>query len=228
MTRSQDVPALLPSDLPMQLARAARNPRAWAALAVTVLHVLLIGAVLAVLHTQALVLPAPPMTVVPVVPVAATAEPPPPAAPPELRAARVVVPAPLFEIDHGESTRAITVVAPPRALPPGAGDVPFGSARVVEPVWTLPQLVDPAAARPPYPATSRRLGEHGSVLLGFVVEADGRVRAGSVTVLAGSGYPRLDAAALAAVARLHFLPGTRDGRPTPMQHRFRMTFTLAD
>lgn len=56
--------------------------------------------------------------------------------------------------------------------------------------------------RPPYPIISRRLGEEGSVLLKACVEGNGLV--GTVEVVNGSGYERLDTAALETVKQWKF------------------------
>mgnify|MGYP000281677152 CR=1 FL=1 len=53
-------------------------------------------------------------------------------------------------------------------------------------------------------AVSRRLGEEGRVLLAVQVDADGAPR--QVRIARSSGYPRLDAAALAAVEKWRFVP----------------------
>ncbi|WP_150125137.1 energy transducer TonB [Aquaspirillum sp. LM1] len=57
---------------------------------------------------------------------------------------------------------------------------------------------------PAYPAVSRRLGEEGRVLLAVQVDADGAPR--QVRIARSSGYPRLDAAAQAAVEKWRFVP----------------------
>ena len=60
---------------------------------------------------------------------------------------------------------------------------------------------------PSYPALSRRLGEEGKVVLRVFVEADGRPS--SIEVSTGSGFSRLDQAALSAVGRWKFVPAKR-------------------
>ena len=60
---------------------------------------------------------------------------------------------------------------------------------------------------PGYPALSRRLGEEGKVVLRVFVEADGRPS--SIEVSTGSGFSRLDQAALSAVGRWKFVPAKR-------------------
>jgi protein TonB len=61
--------------------------------------------------------------------------------------------------------------------------------------------------KPDYPARSRRMREQGQVLLRVFVTRDGR--ADTVALFESSGYPRLDRAAEAAVARWRFVPARR-------------------
>lgn len=60
---------------------------------------------------------------------------------------------------------------------------------------------------PAYPSLARRLGEEGTVLLRVFVEPAGS--AGQIEIQAGSGSPRLDQAAVAAVRRWQFVPARR-------------------
>ena len=78
-------------------------------------------------------------------------------------------------------------------------------ARPAEPQNTPPRfdadyLHNPA---PEYPALSRRLGEQGRLMLRVLVGIDGNAR--EVDVERSSGYPRLDAAAVAAVRHWRFV-----------------------
>jgi periplasmic protein TonB len=64
---------------------------------------------------------------------------------------------------------------------------------------------------PTYPVISRSLGEQGLVTLRVQVLASGNP--GEVQVQRGSGFPRLDAAAVAGVKSFKFNPSrTRSGR----------------
>lgn len=85
------------------------------------------------------------------------------------------------------------------ALPP----LPITAARV-----DTRYLDNPA---PPYPPMSRRLGETGQVMLRVQVNAQGTVL--DVAIEQSSGYPRLDAAARAAVMKWRFVPA-RQGDDT--------------
>lgn len=72
------------------------------------------------------------------------------------------------------------------------------------PSFNAAYLNNPA---PNYPSVSRRLGEQGRVLLRVQVMEDGT--AGSVELQAGSGFSRLDQAALEAVKKWRFMPAKR-------------------
>ncbi len=60
---------------------------------------------------------------------------------------------------------------------------------------------------PAYPAMSRRLQEEGKVLLQVKVTATGTAE--HVQIKQGSGYPRLDEAALNTVRQWRFIPARR-------------------
>lgn len=53
----------------------------------------------------------------------------------------------------------------------------------------------------------------GTVVLRLFVDSTGRVFPDSTRVAEGSGYPALDSAALAGVARMTFAPARRSGAP---------------
>lgn len=99
------------------------------------------------------------------------------------------------------------------------------------PVKREPPRQDPRhpITQPDYPATSRRLGEEGAVVLKFLVEADGRLKDDSITVEQSSGHDRLDKAAIAE-ARRHwrFLPATENGKAVAAWHQFRVVFQLTN
>ena len=79
-----------------------------------------------------------------------------------------------------------------------------------------------------YPPTAIRLGEEGAAILRVCVSASGAML-GSPAVTAGSGHPRLDAAAQAwASQALRFRPATRDGVPVEACKGFRVSFRPHD
>jgi protein TonB len=102
-------------------------------------------------------------------------------------------------------TSAIEESSPPVSQPVTA-IVPVAAAS--EPRFDAAYLDNPA---PVYPATSRRLGENGHVILRVYVESNGRPS--QVEIKASSGAPRLDQAAQDAVSRWKFVPARRGAEP---------------
>lgn len=99
------------------------------------------------------------------------------------------------------------------------------------PAMAQPPLVPPRydAAyldnpKPRYPAASRRLGEEGRVTLRVDVSPEGAAL--SATVMESSGYPRLDAAAQAAVAQWRFVPARRGDTAISAVVRVPIVFNL--
>jgi D-alanyl-D-alanine endopeptidase (penicillin-binding protein 7) len=78
---------------------------------------------------------------------------------------------------------------------------------------------------PSYPAASRRLGEHGTVVLKLHVLEDGSVA--DAVIDRSSGHPDLDYAAMYESFRWQLEPGTLGGSPSRMWGRFAVTFKLA-
>lgn len=79
---------------------------------------------------------------------------------------------------------------------------------------------------PAYPPHSRRLGEHGTVVLKLHVLEDGSVA--DAVIDESSGYPDLDYSAFYESFRWQLDPGTIDGAPARMWGRFAVTFKLSD
>lgn len=77
--------------------------------------------------------------------------------------------------------------------------------------------------KPDYASDAMFLGIEGTVLLECVVTTEGSV--GDVRVRTPL-YPSLDDAAIAALKRWRFMPGTRDGQPVPVLVDVEMSFTL--
>jgi protein TonB len=80
------------------------------------------------------------------------------------------------------------------------------AAEVIPPQFDANYLNNP---KPPYPSLSRRLGEEGVVLLRVYVSQAGQPE--QVLLAKSSGYERLDASALQAVAGWKFVPA-RQGK----------------
>jgi protein TonB len=116
-------------------------------------------------------------------------------------------------------TMATESVAPPPPVLPE----PVQSALATAPVMQIPLPTGPVAlaselsvacphrAAPRYPATSRRLGEFGVVVLRVELSETGQVALARVQ--SSSGFARLDDAALSAVSSWHCTPSTRNGQP---------------
>lgn len=85
--------------------------------------------------------------------------------------------------------------------PPPPPAAPAPAAPVIPPSFVAAYLDNPA---PAYPASSRRLGETGKVLLRVVVDPQGRPQ--SIEIERSSGHHRLDRAAQDAVRRWKFVP----------------------
>jgi len=105
------------------------------------------------------------------------------------------------------------VVAPPSPAPapPGpvdAGPAGGGSGGLSQPIFNADYLANPA---PPYPASSRRVGEQGRVMLRVLVNVSGT--ADEVHVRTSSGFLRLDEAARETVLRWRFVPAKRGTEP---------------
>lgn len=120
--------------------------------------------------------------------------------------------------------------APPVAYsgPPGPPGPPSGTSGSGEPHVTLPSskasyLNNP---RPQYPPMSKRLGETGTVMLKVLVGADGTAK--EVLIHKSSGFERLDVAALEAVRKWRFVPGTRLGVPEDMWFNVPVKWVLND
>ena len=94
-------------------------------------------------------------------------------------------------------------------------------------VTDVGNVVAPALTRrvePVYPTEARRARRQGWVDVAFTVQADGTVAGATVT----DAEPRyvFDRAALSAVTRWQFTPGTQDGKPVSAQLRQRIEFRL--
>ena len=77
---------------------------------------------------------------------------------------------------------------------------------------------------PPYPRKARRLGYEGLVMLKVLIDENGRVD--HLTVLESSGYAILDRAALSAVKKWLFEPGTEGGIRKKMWVKIPVHFDL--
>lgn len=92
-------------------------------------------------------------------------------------------------------------------------------------------IVPPQAAdengitQPEYPPASQRLGEIGTVVLALYVREDGSIAEAKVD--SSSGFERLDNAAIDEALRAwRFKPGTKDGKPFAMWHKYAVRFKV--
>jgi len=100
----------------------------------------------------------------------------------------------------------ITVIGSPVAAAPPPAPPPV----LPKPVETVPPRFDAAYLdnpAPVYPASAKRAGEEGRVMLRVLVAADGRAQ--SVELAKTSGSERLDAAAIDAVRQWRFVAARR-------------------
>jgi protein TonB len=77
---------------------------------------------------------------------------------------------------------------------------------------------------PRYPTSSVRLGEEGTVTVQALVNEKGQVT--DVKLARGSGFKRLDNAALAAIRRWKFIPRMRDSKPVSTWGETELRFIL--
>ena len=116
-------------------------------------------------------------------------------------------------------------VAVARPAPPAA---PVTQADATEaPFFPARPVAGMESDRPPaYPEAARRRGEQGRVVLKVDVSANGSPL--DVSVVQGSGFASLDAAALGAVRQWRFMPATRGGTPVAAVAQVPIRFRLAD
>lgn len=77
---------------------------------------------------------------------------------------------------------------------------------------------------PVYPAASRRAGEEGTTVLRVLVDEHGR--AGDVSVVQSSGFPRLDQSAVDAIRRWTFAAATNGSQAVRAYTTVRVRFRL--
>lgn len=85
--------------------------------------------------------------------------------------------------------------------------------------------IDRATCEPPkYPKAALINEESGTVSIGFLVTADGKVT--ETKIEKSSGSRSLDKAAVSALALCKFKPGTRDGKPDAIWAKVDFTWKL--
>jgi protein TonB len=143
----------------------------------------------------------------------------PAATPPSSTASPTPAPSAAPPADSPPDNRTHESPAPREAATP----TPRNAAPVADspPRFDADYLSNPA---PDYPAASRQLREQGSVQLRVFVTTDGR--AGDVRVHQGSGFERLDQAAIDAVRRWRFVPARQGDGPVAAWVIVPINFTL--
>lgn len=121
-------------------------------------------------------------------------------------------------------------VPPPEVavnVPATAQNAITAVTRVQPPARTAP-VIDAARAcpEPAYPPIARRLEQSGTVVLGFLIGVEGQVVSGHIAQ--SSGYPLLDKAALGALSRCRFRPGTIDGKAVQSWATLKYVWRLQD
>jgi len=120
-----------------------------------------------------------------------------------------------------DTARKVDRVKPVQLLQEGSG-VEQTEAEIIGKAVPLVEKNLP----PEYPGLARRRGWEGTVLLEVDVEPDGQVK--TVRIQTSSSYSLLDNAALDAVQKWQFMPGTRNGRPAAMKVLVPVHFVLKE
>jgi D-alanyl-D-alanine endopeptidase (penicillin-binding protein 7) len=81
-----------------------------------------------------------------------------------------------------------------------------------------------SCAKPVWPKADLRAEHTGTVTLGFLIDAGGQVLDAKLTK--SSGYPGLDLAAQTGIAKCHFIPATKDGKPVQAWMQMKYVWTL--
>lgn len=120
----------------------------------------------------------------------------------------------------------------PEAAPAPAPVAPVAELPVVKEAPPIEDVVEPPKfgvaylrnPAPSYPPISRRLGEEGRVVLRVLVTQSGDPD--NVQIETGSGFSRLDKAALEAVRKWKFVPAKRSNQPVSAYARVPIQFAL--
>ena len=126
--------------------------------------------------------------------------------------------APTGTLDPEPTAPATPTPAPTAAQASATTDAP---AAIVMPSSSAAYLDNPP---PSYPPTSRRMGEQGKVMLRVFVNAQGQPE--QIQIQQSSGFDRLDKAAVDAVRRWKFTPGSRNGVAEAMWNIVPINFVL--
>lgn len=140
-------------------------------------------------------------------PIPAPAPAPTPAPAPSLAPAPVISSPPAAALPA-----APAISAAPKAVPSPAVAPPSAAPAAAAPPARITGSIRPGTCPTPvYPAVSKRLEEEGTVVLRFLVAADGKVVQAEIEK--SSGFRRLDEAARLALSVCTFEPATVNGKP---------------
>jgi len=115
------------------------------------------------------------------------------------------------------------VVAPPSDAPP-SDTAPVASAPTGPVGAPAQDLKVKSRIEPTYPPSSRRAGEEGTVRLRILVDERGQPR--EVEVMKGSGFARLDQAAIDAVRKWRFVAASNGSQTITAWTQVAITFRL--
>ncbi len=148
-------------------------------------------------------------------------KPPPPDKPPPPPPPRLAAPPPPFipppEVQVQVPLAPSAITAVPTARPteaiaaPGQRPAVQAAPRPAAPVRKAPVVDANACEKPQYPPAALRAQETGIVVLGFLIDVDGKVLESKVE--RSSGYRRLDEAARNGLGLCKFTPASLDGKP---------------
>ena len=97
-------------------------------------------------------------------------------------------------------------------------------ASMIEDKGVVSQASPVVGIRATYPRSSQRRGHQGTVVLSIQVLKNGK--AGNVTIISSSGFPRLDEAAVKAAGMADYTPAEQFGKPVESQLTQPVTFEL--
>jgi protein TonB len=140
----------------------------------------------------------------------------------ELKAPRVIAPGPGARLEQLTPIAVEIVPEIPAANPAPLATVPAAPADAD--ALQFSKLAVVHAVRPVYPAASIRAHEQGFVIVGVLV--DERGRAAELRVLRSSGFRKLDASAVAAIAQWRFSVPLQGARATRTWTRVEWQFAF--
>jgi periplasmic protein TonB len=119
------------------------------------------------------------------------------------------------------------VIAPPAETPiPASANAIAATEAVAPPGPPAQDLKTKSRVEPTYPPAARRAGEEGTVRLRILVDERGVPR--EVQVSKGSGFARLDQAAMDAVRKWRFAAATNGARAITAWTQVSITFKLTN